>query len=337
MAIVPPPVGEVPIGAAVATSLGRWRACSLETMAPDHSSPPALERLRGTVGVWTFAHELVEATRSGELAAEVEACGFSALWFPETLGREAFVNAQLLLRGSRDLVVASGIASIYARDAAAARSASSTLAALSGERFVLGLGVSHRPMVEEVRGQRYGAPVQAMEDYLAAMDTAAPLSPESALRAPVVIAALGPKMLALAGRAADGALPYLVTPDHVGIARAAIGPDGFLAVEQAVVLSTDRSVALERAGAHLAIYTGLDNYRRSWERLGFTEADFVPGGSDRLREAVVAAGDVDDIAARVDELRAAGADHVCLQVLNAEPFAAAPREEWRLLGAALGT
>ena len=295
--------------------------------------PPALERLRGTVGVWTMTLEYLDVAASRDVAAELDGLGYAALWVPEAWGREALTHATLLLSATSRLVVATGIANIWARDPVAAANAARTLSAGFGDRFVLGLGVSHRPLVERLRGHEYRTPLAAMRAYLAAMDAAPMRAAEGQRRYPRVLAALGPRMLALAATAADGAHPYLVTPEHTAMARAALG-SGFLGVEQAVVLGQGREEFLARAHAHLEIYTGLDNYRDSWRRLGFSDEDFVRGGSTRLCEAMVVHGDEDAVLARVREHRDAGADHVCLQVLGAD-VTSAPLAEWRRLAPAL--
>jgi probable F420-dependent oxidoreductase len=295
---------------------------------------PTLEQLQGTVGVWTHANESVRPSGLAELTERLEVAGFSAIWLPEAYGREAMTGAQLLLERSTELVVATGIASIYARDAMATASASRTLADLSGGRFVLGLGVSHRPLVERARGGVYDPPLAAMSSYLDALEGAAVLSAEHDTTVPVVLAALGPKMLRLAATRTDGALSYLVTVEHTRRARAELGAGSFLAVEQAVVLGASRDEYLRRAHEHLNIYTGLENYRASWRRLGFGDDDFVRGGSERLCDALVVHGDVDAISGRVDEHLAAGADHVCLQVLGAT-LTEVPLREWVELGGRL--
>ncbi len=252
--------------------------------------PPSLEKLRGTIGVWTWTHETLSAERSGDVAAELESLGYAALWTPEAWGREAFTNAGLMLRATSSLIVATGIANIWARDAVSASNAAKTLNAAYDGRFVLGLGVSHRPLVEGLRGHEYATPVEAMRAYLSAMDAAPMLAPEGEVRAAKVIAALGPKMLEVGATLADGVHPYLVTAEHTARARAAVG-DKFVGVEQAVVLGQSREEFLNRAHAHLGIYTGLDNYRNSWRRLGFGDEDFVRGGSERLCDALVVHGD----------------------------------------------
>ena len=291
--------------------------------------PAILERLRGTVGVWTTTLESVEAPRSGEIAAELESLGYGALWIPEAWGREAFTSAALALVSTSRMAIATGIANIWARDAVAAANATRTLNAAFDDRFLLGLGVSHRPLVERLRGHRYESPLSAMREYLEAMNRAPMFSTEGEHPYARVIAALGPRMLELGASLTDGVLPYLVTPEHVATARGIVG-DKFIAVEQAVVLGQSREEYLLRAHAHLENYTGLDNYRNSWRRLGFTDEDVVRGGSERLCEALVVHGDEGAVLARVDEHRAAGADHVCLQVLGAAGNVA-PIDEWRRL------
>jgi probable F420-dependent oxidoreductase len=226
-------------------------------------------------------------------------------------------------------VIATSIANIWARDAVAATNATRTLNAAYDDRFLLGLGVSHRPLVERLRGHSYESPVAAMRDYLDAMDRVPMFSPEGQHPFVRVIAALGPKMLDLGATLADGVLPYLVTPEHTARARAIVG-DKFIGVEQAVVLGQSREEYLVRAHAHLEFYTGLENYKNSWRRLGFTDEDFVRGGSERLCEALVVHGDEGAVLARIDEHRAAGADHVCLQVLGTTDNSP-PLEEWRQL------
>ncbi len=288
----------------------------------------ALSSLRGTVGLWSATFDAVPPVRAIQLAQEIEDLGYPSLWFPEAWGREAYTQAALFLSVTTRLTVATGIANVWARDAVATRNAARTLAAASGDRFVLGLGVSHQPLVERLRGHAYGSPVEHLRDYLEAMDAVPMHAPEAETPVPVVLAALGPRMLRLASARADGAFTYLVTPGHTATARAALG-GGFLVVEQAVVLGQDRATYLERAHAHLDFYTGLANYRNNWARLGFTEADWVRGGSEALCEALVAHVDLEGAREVVAQHRAAGADHVLLQVLGegSEP----PLEEWRRL------
>lgn len=301
---------------------------------PAPAPAPAL----GRVGVWTAGFDGVPVPAAQAAAATLEQAGYGALWFGEAYGRESLTQAAVLLAGTTRAVVATGITSIHGRDPVAARSAQATLLSAYPGRFLLGLGVSHRPMVERFRHGDYGSPLASMRRYLDAMDAITPLAADGVAPAPRVLAALGPRMTALAGKRAAGAHPYLVTPEHTAWARELLGPGRLLAVEQAVVLTTDAEVARQRARTHLEIYTGLPNYRRSWERLGFAEdqGDFVRGGSRRLQDALVAWGDEDDCRSAVRAHLDAGADHVCVQALGDHPLAL-PTDDLLTLAPALTT
>lgn len=269
----------------------------------------------GRYGVWYPTQRLAPPALA-RFAQRVEALGYAALWYPESTGYEAMSQGAFLLCRTSKLLVGSSIANIYARDAFAARQGQATLAAISGDRFILGLGVSHPPLVQALRGHRYGKPVAAMRAYLEALRGDGP-----ALDAPertTVIAALGPRMIALAGELVRGAIPYNVTPAHTRAARAALGPDKWLCVEQKVCLERDAATARGLAAKELARYLSLDNYRNNWLRQGFTEEDLANGGSARFLDAMVAWGDEATIRRRLDEHLAAGATHVCLQPVHAE-------------------
>ncbi len=272
----------------------------------------------GRVGVWTGGLDGLPATEVGAAAARVEAAGAGSLFFGEAYGREAFTQAALALAGTDTLVVGTGIANIHARDPVAARAAQATLASSSEDRFVLGLGVSHRPIVEGMRKHEYGSPLTAMRSYLEGLGATQPFVPDPA-SGPVLVAALGPRMLELSAEHADGAHPYLTTPEHTATARAAVGPDKLLVVEQAASLVADTDEHQRRAHTHLEIYTGLPNYRNSWTRLGFTDEDYVRGGSRRLKDALVPHG-LDASVAAVQAHLDAGADHVVVQVLGEHPL-----------------
>lgn len=268
----------------------------------------------GKLGVWYFT-ERVAAAEAARWARRIEELGYSTLWIPETVGRHPFVHAGWLLANTERLIVATGIASIYNRDAGASMAAARSLAEQSGGRFILGLGVSHQPLVEGVRGHSYDKPLQTMRRYLEQMRAAPYQAVPPAEEPPVVLAALGPKMNELSRSHAAGALPYFVNPAHTARAREWLG-DAWLCVEQKVVLETDAAKARAAARAVAAIYLGLPNYRNNWLRLGFEEADFENGGSDRFIDAMFAWGDPDAIRARLDEHYAAGADHVCIQPVD---------------------
>jgi probable F420-dependent oxidoreductase len=286
-------------------------------------------------GLWTGALDGLPAAQLCATAGEIESLGYGSLWFGEAYGRESLTTAQALTSATTTLVVGTGIANIYARGAMATGGAARLVEALAPGRFVLGLGVSHQPLVERDRGCEYLPPMRAMTDFLDALDRAPYFGGDTEMP-PIVLAALGPKMLGLSRDRTAGAHPYLVTPEHTGQARQTLGPDPLLVVEQAVVLDQDRAEGLRRAHGHLTIYTGLPNYRNSWVRQGFGDEDFVRGGSERLADALVVVGDEGAITARVREHLAAGADHVVVQVLGAE-VSDVPMAEWRALAPALAS
>jgi len=270
----------------------------------------------GPVGFWTFQLDAQSAARERELVSEVEELGFRAVWIPEGLGsKEAFAHAGILLSGTSQIVVATGIASIWARDAMAMSNGSRALAEAYPGRFLLGMGVSHEPRAIE-RGHLWERPWSKMRAYLDAMDSAA--APKAVSPAPRVLAALGPKMLALAAERAMGAHPYFVTVEHTARAREILGPDKFLSPEQTVVLETDPGEARAIARKFMGNYLFLPNYSNNLRRMGWGEEDMAEPYSDRFVDAVVALGDVDAIRRRVEEHREAGADHVTLQILGPE-------------------
>ena len=253
-----------------------------------------------------------------ELAQHTERLGYGALWYVEAFGYETFYLGGFLLNQTETLIIASGIANIYARDATAPKQGKHSLAKFSGGRFLLGLGVSHTPLVEDLRGHRSGKPLASMRAYLDAMEKATAAAPALEEPPPTVLAALGPKMTELAAARTAGALPYNVTPEHTARARAIVGPDKWLCVEQKVLLVSDRGKAREVARQAMALYMPLPNYRNNWLRLGFSEADLADGGSDRFLDAMVAWGGESAIQQRIQEHFDAGASHVCIQALHPE-------------------
>jgi probable F420-dependent oxidoreductase len=288
----------------------------------------------GRVGIWTGVFDAVPSSEAQRLAGVIEAAGFETLWIPETIGRDPFVTATLLLSATSTLRVATGIANIYARDALTMANTQRSLEEAFPGRFLLGLGVSHHHLVDRVRHHDYSKPYSKMVQYLDEMDSALFMAVGPQERPPTVLAALGPKMLALAAARAAGAHPYFVTVDHTASAREALGAGPLLAPEQMVVLETDPAAAREKARGGMAIYLRAPNYLNNLLRLGFTEDDFADGGSDRLVDAIVAWGTVDDVLARVQAHHDAGADHVCVQVLGAN-LLEVPEQAWRDLGAAV--
>ena len=290
----------------------------------------------GRIGIWTYHLNYQPASKVREVAAELEELGYGALWIGEAVYREPLTHAGFLLSATDRMVIATGIANIWARDPFTMTAAQLTLSEAYPERFLLGLGVSHARLVEGIRGHEYKRPLTAMRQYLDRMDEAA-----SAYRAvkpvttpPRVVAALGPRMLALAADRAQGAHPYLVTPEQTAEARATLGPNRWLLPEQAVVLEPDPGEARAIARRHISRYVGLPNYTNNWHRAGFTDDDFAEQGSDRLIDALVAWGDEEAVAQRVREHLDAGADHVCVQVFDADAHGL-PISQWRKLADAL--
>jgi probable F420-dependent oxidoreductase len=288
----------------------------------------------GPVGIWTFALDLQPVARAREVAAELEELGYGAIWIPDAVGRDPLVHAALLLGGTNRMAVGTGIAQIYGRDPMTMTGGWKTISEAFAGRFVLGLGVSHQPMVEGLRGQIYLPPLTAMREYLERMDTAMYVAAEPPEPPKRVLAALGPKMLALAAERTDGAHPYNVPPEHTARAREILGPGKLLAPEQAVLLETDPVEARGIARAHLAIYLDLPNYMNNLRRFGITDDDIADGGSDRLVDMLVAWGDMDAVRARVQAHLDAGADHVAVQVLTPER-GTLPLDDWRKLAPAL--
>jgi probable F420-dependent oxidoreductase len=288
----------------------------------------------GTYGIWTGALDAQPSTVARECAAEIEELGFGALWIPETVFRDVFLHAMMLLEATSELKVATGIANRYARDALTTNAAKETLNEAHPSRFLLGLGVSHGHLVARVRKQEYSRPYSAMVEYLDRMESALFFAPKGEPPAQMVLAALGPKMLRLAAERTAGAHPYFVPPEHTVLAREVMGSEPLLAVEQMIVLDTDPTRARATARAHMAIYLGLPNYANNLKRLGFEDSDFADGGSDRVVDAVVAWGTMDAALGRVQDHLDAGADHVCIQVLDAD-VSHLPRREWGELADAL--
>jgi probable F420-dependent oxidoreductase len=289
------------------------------------SQKPALAGSR--YGVWLGLRALPEQPSAlSELAAEVEALGFSALWLGGSWGADLTVPRRLL-EGSRDLVVATSVSNIW-RDPAEQVAASYTdLAAEYGDRFVLGLGPGHHTQVN-LHQDRYARPLAMLGEYLDALDAAKPPVPVGRR----ALAALGPKALALAAERSAGALPYLTTPDHTRQAREVLGARPFLAPEQKIILATDPDDTRALARRSLEYYLSLPNYVNAWRRLGFAEADFEGGGSERLIDAVYGWGK--NALDRVQEHLSAGADHVCIQPIPAA--GKTPLDELRIIARELG-
>lgn len=283
----------------------------------------------GRVGLWQWVLDQQPSGRVRDLVAEIEQMGWPTLWRPEISGRDTFVSAGVILEATTTLKVAAGVAQIHARDPMAMAAAHKTVHEAYDGRFLLGLGVSHAPMIEGMRKQTYDKPLSFMRTYLEQMRSAPfnAVGPTEDL--PIVLGALGPKMLELAATAADGAHTYFSPPEHTATARDIMGPDAFLAAELMVLLDNDPASARQLARDSMNLYLGLPNYANNLRRLGWLEED-IAGPSDNLVDAIVAWGDEDDIAARVKAHHDAGADHVCVQHLFTDPKTP-PVEQWHRL------
>lgn len=276
----------------------------------------AVRSALGRVGVWSFALEAQTAAEEREAVRRIEALGYPAVWVPEAVtSREIFSHASWLLASTERMIVASGIANIWARDAVAMANGWRMLTDAYPDRFVLGLGVSHASSVAR-RGGRYERPLVHMRAYLDAMDRSASSAPEPAAEPRRMLAALGPRMLELAAECSLGAHPYFVPVEHTAFARARLGPEPVLAVEQTVVLETDPSEARRIARGFALDYLQTANYAANLRRMGWSDQDLSGQGRDAVIDAVVAWGDADRIASRVRAHLDAGADHVCVQVVS---------------------
>jgi probable F420-dependent oxidoreductase len=268
----------------------------------------------GRLGAWYSTDKLGGPQEIKAFVATVERLGYDTLWYPESRGYESLSVAGFMLANSSKLNIGSSIASIYARDAFTSRRGLLSLMALYGDRFILGLGVSHVPMVEGIRGHKYEKPVPAMRAYLDGICKGEAGSADW----PIVIAALGPLMLKLAADKSRGSVPYNVTPEHTARAAKIMGPGKWLAVEQKVCLETDPVKARELGRKELSRYMVLDNYRNNWLNIGFSEAELANGGSDRFIDAMVLWGDAATIKRGLRAHFDAGATHVCIQPVHAD-------------------
>jgi probable F420-dependent oxidoreductase len=266
----------------------------------------------GRLGVWYSTDKLGGPQQIKQFVSTVERLGYDTLWYPESRGYESLSVAGFMLANTTKLKFGSSIASMYARDAFTARRGMLSLHQLYGERFILGLGVSHVPMVEGVRGHKYEKPVPAMRAYLDGI-TKGEAGSENW---PIAIAALGPLMLKLAGERTRGALPYNTTPEHTAEAKKILGPNKWLVAEQKVTLETDPAKARALGRKELSRYMVLDNYRNNWLRIGFSEAELANGGSDRFIDAMVLWGSADKVRQGLRAHFDAGATHVCIQPVH---------------------
>jgi len=287
------------------------------TEADKDDARPVASRL-GQVGVWLAVLGSVPAQRARTAMVEIEELGYGAVWIGEApTTKEAFTHAGLLLAASKRILVATGIANIWVRDATAMNAAANTLGEAYPNRFVLGVGASHAAAVE-FRGHTYAKPLSAMRTYLDALDNAYYQGPPPPVPVPRVLAALRPRMQELAGQRAAGMHSFFVPPEHTAAARELLGPQPLLVPEQAVVVEANPDVARRIARAHVATRLVLPNYVNHARALGFSEDDLSDGGSNRLVDALVAWGDADTVATRVREHLDAGADQVAVHPLTGD-------------------
>lgn len=266
----------------------------------------------GRLGAWYGTDKLTSAAQIREFVGTVERLGYDVLWYPESRGNESFAVASFMLSCTSKLKIGSSIASIYARDAFTSRRGMITLNQLYGDRFILGLGVSHPPMVEGLRGHVYEKPIPAMRNYLHGIMQGEAGSADW----PICVAALGPLMMKLSGEMTQGAIPYNTNPRHTAEAAKILGPNKWLAIEQKVMLETDPAKARALGRKELARYLALDNYRNNFLRIGFTEADLQGGGSDAFIDQMCLWGTADQVKAGLRAHFAAGATHVAIQPVH---------------------
>ena len=272
----------------------------------------------GKQGVWFFL-DAMTASATADFARKSEKLGYSALWIPEAVGREPFPHAAYILSKTDKLIMATGIANIYARDPMTMMAAAKTLAEQSEGRFLLGIGVSHKPLVDALRGHSYDKPYSYMRDYVGKMKSALYKASAPKEDPPIVIAALHPKMLQFAATETQGTHTYFVPPEHTAQARAAIGPKPWICAAQAVILETDAAKARSAARLYMKTYVPrLPNYANNLKALGYTDADFADGCSDRLVDDIVAWGTETKIRDRIAAHHKAGATHVCILPLPAD-------------------
>jgi probable F420-dependent oxidoreductase len=272
----------------------------------------------GKIGIWFFL-DAMPAADTAEFAKKIEKLGYKALWIPEAVGREPFAHAAYMLSHTDRLNIATGIANIYARDPVTMSAASKTVAEQSGGRFMLGIGVSHKPLVTNLRGHSYDKPYSYMKEYLPKLKGAMYAAPAPKEPVPIVLAALHPKMLTLSATEANGTHTYFVPPEHTAKARAQIGPNAMICAAQAVILETDATKARAAARGYMKTYVPrLPNYTNNLKALGWADKEFENGCSDNLVDAIVAWGTEDKIRDRIDAHLKAGATHVCILPIRSD-------------------
>lgn len=285
-----------------------------------HSATTSCDR-----GVW-FAPEGLPAPELRSFAQEVEGLGYRMLWVGETFGRDPFAQLAAIGAATTTLGLASGIANIYNRHPQVMVQGATTVAELTGGRMTLGIGVSSPAIVNKIRGLDYDRPLSFLRTYLDAMDATRYGSVAPPEPVPVVLAALGPKMLELAAQRTAGAHPYNTTPEHTAMAREVMGPEAGLFVEQKVILTEDAAMARATGANVLRFYSRAPGYVNAWKRMGFSEED-IDSQSDRLVDGLVAWGSVERIEQRLAEHAEAGATQICIHPLDPETGQGRPDRE----------
>ncbi|MYH72990.1 MAG: TIGR03620 family F420-dependent LLM class oxidoreductase [Acidimicrobiia bacterium] len=263
-----------------------------------------------------FDHLTVNETQ--EIARYSERLGYRAIWLTDSFGRDPLIHAGQLLSATSSLTVGTAVLNIHLRTPESVGGATNTLADQSDGRFLLGIGMSHPELIEDALKRTYASPVETVTQYLEAIRATLWLGPEVSQAPPVVLGALGPKMLAAAGAHFAGAIPVQIPPELVSRARGILGPQAWLGVKQYVCLTHDHEAGLQAARARLAGSLGMRNYRRLFVSAGFTDDDLAEGGSDELCEAIVSVGSPDAIAQRATEHFEAGANHVVIEPIRVE-------------------
>ena len=293
----------------------------------------------GRVGIWSFDLDMQPMTKAQEAAIELEELGFKCVWVPEAVGREPFASCALLLAATKNLTMATGIASMHARSAMTMAAGWKTLVEKFGDRFLLGIGASHQHLAEKVHQSNYAKPYSAMVEYLDAMDNSVFFAAPPATAPRRVLAALGPKMLKLSAQRGLGAHPYFVPVEHTAGAREILGADALLAPEIAVVFDTNADSARATARKHMLTYNRLPNYANNLLRLGYRHSDIAGEDkmpNDKMVDAIVAWGTLEKIVDRINAHIEAGANHVSVQVLSSN-VGELPLAQWRELATALNS
>ena len=258
----------------------------------------------GTYGVWK---PLRAANPS--MAREVEDMGYGALWIGGSPPGD-LAAVEEIIDATEQIPVVTGIVNMWRVEASVAGRSYLRIQQRHPDRFLLGVGVGHPEATAE-----YESPLEKIDRYLADLEEIGVPNDRT------ILAALGPKVLEIAARRTSGAHPYLTTPRHTRMARDIVDPGPLLAPEQKIILEDDPQTARAEARKTVERYLRLINYRNSLLREGWDEDDLEDGGSDELVDELVLHGDPRSVASGIERHIDAGADHVCIQALGADPIA----------------